>query len=120
MAAPPPPPDQASQSQKAPTPWVVIKSDSGGTTVNANFKDQAMQMTTDFAKVCPGIAVSILENTADYEVILNHVEKGLLNSSNQTTVAYKTGVVISQIKGGTIDSDAKKVCPIILADYAKR
>jgi hypothetical protein len=67
---------------------VVIKSDSGGTTVNANFKDQAMQMTTDFAKVCPGIAVSILENTADYEVILNHVEKGLLNSSNQTTVAY--------------------------------
>jgi len=119
VAPPQPQPAAQASQQKSPTPWVLIKSESGGTTVNAKDKDQAMQMATDFGKVCPGVAITVLADTADYEVILNHVETGLLSTSNQTTLAYKTGVVVTTTKG-TIDGDAKKLCPIILADYAKR
>jgi hypothetical protein len=50
---------------------------------------------------------------ADYTVLLNHIELGLLNRDNQFQIADKNGDLISHTKeGGSINGGVKKACQI--------
>ena len=50
---------------------------------------------------------------------MNHIESGF-HRENQIEVANAIGVLISNAKqGGSIESDFKKMCQAILADWAR-
>jgi hypothetical protein len=78
-----------------------------------------MEMSKDFEKDCPGTHITINQNAADYSVLLNHIEHGLVRD-NQIQVANKGGDLISRTKeGGSIRGNMKKACEAILADWSK-
>ena len=71
-------------------PRVFLQSVSHGNTWNAR-RDQSIEMAKDFEKHCPDTKVTLLQDKADYTVILNHIEVGLLYRDNQMEVADKNG-----------------------------
>lgn len=80
-----------------------------------------MEMSKDFEKDCPGVKITILQQMADYTVVLNHIEIGAFVRDNQIQVANKDGDLISKTKeGGSIEGGVKKACTLILADWAKK
>jgi len=79
-----------------------------------------MEMSKDFAKICPGVRVTINQQVADYTVILNHIELGLFARDNQMQVADKNGDLLKTREGGGIKGSVKNVCELILADWAKQ
>jgi hypothetical protein len=100
-------------------PRVFLQSASHGSNKNAA-RDQSMEMSKDFEKDCAGVKVTINQNAADYTVLLNHIEHGFTRD-NQIQVANRDGDLISKTKeGGSIASNVKKACGIILADWAKK
>ncbi len=99
-------------------PRVLLQSASHGNTWNAR-RDQSMEMGKDFEKVCPGVRVTINQQAADYTVLLNHIEVGLFARDNQMQVADKNGDLLETKEGGGIKGGVKKVCELILADWAK-
>jgi hypothetical protein len=101
------------------SPRVFLQSASKGTNRNAA-RDQSMEMSKDLEKDCPGVRVTIIQQAADYTVLLNHIEVGFARD-NQIQVANKDGDLISKTKeGGTIAGGLKKACALILADWAKK
>jgi hypothetical protein len=128
-AQPTPAPNQeptapAQQSaQNAPvakgSPRVFLQSASHGNTWNAR-RDQSMEMGKDFEKDCPGVRVTINQQMADYTVLLNHIEVGLIARDNQMQVADKNGDLLETKEGGGIKGGVKKVCELILSDWAKQ
>jgi hypothetical protein len=103
----------------ASVPRVFLQSASKGTNRNAA-RDQSMEMSKDMEKDCPGVQVTINQQMADYTVLLNHIEVGLVRD-NQIQVANKDGDLISKTKeGGSIAAGMKKACALMLADWAKR
>jgi hypothetical protein len=79
-----------------------------------------MEMSKDFEEVCPSVRVTISQQMADYTVILNHIEIGLLVRDNQFQLADKNGDLLSKTKeGGSIRGGVKKVCDIISANWTK-
>ena len=99
---------------------VYISSASKGSNRNTA-RDQSMEMAKDFEKNCPDVRITINQSAADYTVLLNHIEHGLLVRDNQIQVANKDGDLITRTKeGGSIKGGAKKACELILADWAKR
>jgi hypothetical protein len=83
-------------------------------------RDQSMEMSKDFEQDCLGVRVTINQQMADYTVLLNHIEVGLILRDNQIQIANKDGDLISRTKeGGSIRGDMKKACQIILADWAR-
>jgi hypothetical protein len=79
-----------------------------------------MEMSKDLEKGCPGVQVTILQQVADYTVLLNHIEAGFVRD-NQIQVANKEGDLISKTKeGGSIAAGMKRACTLIVADWAKR
>lgn len=123
----PPPPvggqgDPATAQQPAPLakPRVFLTSSSKGTNQNAA-RDQSMEMSKDFERDCPGVKISIIQQMADYTVLLNHIEVGMFVRDNQIQIANKDGDLISKTKeGGSIAGGVKKACEVILADWAKK
>ena len=100
-------------------PRVFLTSVSHGNQQNAA-RDQSMEMSKDFERDCPGIRISINQQMADYTVALNHIEVGFARD-NQFQVANKDGDLISKTKeGGSIAGGVKKVCALILEDWAKK
>jgi hypothetical protein len=100
------------------TPRVFLQAASKGTNWNAA-RDQAMEMSKDFERDCPGARVTINQQAADYVVLLNHIEVGLLARDNQVQVANRDGDLISRTKeGGSIAAGMKKACALIVADWA--
>src|SRR5580704_5483502 len=107
-------------AKPAGKPRVYISSASKGSNRNAD-RDQSMEVAKDFEKGCPDVRITISQNAADYTILLNHIEHGLLVRDNQIQVANKDGDLISTTKeGGSIKGDAKKACELILADWAKK
>jgi hypothetical protein len=101
-------------------PRVYLTSASKGNNRNSE-RDQSMEMSKDFERDCTGIKISINQQTADYTVVLNHIEVGLIVRDNQFQIANKDGDLIAKTKeGGSIAGGVKKACEIILEDWAKR
>lgn len=101
-------------------PRIFLQSASKGNNRNAA-RDQSMEMSKDFERDCTGVKISINQATADYTVILNHIEVGLLVRDNQFQVADKNGDLISKTKeGGSIAAGVKVACQAILNDWAKK
>jgi hypothetical protein len=118
----PPAPEQPTQDApvaKGQQPRVFLQSTSHGNTWNAR-RDQSMEMSKDFAKVCPGVRVTINQQVADYTVLLNHIELGLFARDNQVQVADKNGDLLKTREGGGIKGSVKNVCDLILADWARQ
>jgi hypothetical protein len=111
------------QNTPAPTrqglPRVFLQAASHGNTWNAR-RDQSMEMSKDFEKDCPGVRVTINQQVADYTVILNHIEVGLLARDNQLQVADKNGDLLQTKEGGGIKGGVKNVCALIHSDWAKQ
>lgn len=79
-----------------------------------------MEMSKDFEKDCPDVKLTVSQSAADYFMILNHIEKGW-SRDNQVQIANKDGDLISKTKeGGSISSNVKKACELILEDWAKK
>jgi hypothetical protein len=103
----------------ANAPRVFLQSASKGTNRNAA-RDQSMEMSKDLERDCAGVQITIIQQVADYTVLLNHIEAGFVRD-NQVQVANKEGDLISKTKeGGSIAAAMKKACTLILADWAKR
>jgi hypothetical protein len=111
-------PTQNSPTRQGP-PRVFLQAASHGNTWNAR-RDQSMEMSKDFEKDCPGVRVTINQQAADYTVILNHIEVGLLARDNQLQVADKNGDLLQTKEGGGIKGGVKNVCALILSDWAKQ
>jgi hypothetical protein len=85
-----------------------------------------MEMAKDFQKNCPDVKVTILQNAADYTVILNHIEVGAFGRDNQFQIANKEGDMLSGvrekngIKSGSIKGGVKAACDVILSDWKER
>jgi hypothetical protein len=80
-----------------------------------------MEMSKDFEKDCSGVRITINSQAADYTVLLNHIEIGLIVRDNQIQVANRDGDLISKTKeGGSIAAGVKRACALILDNWAKR
>jgi hypothetical protein len=106
-------------AQNKPQPRVFLQAASHGNTWNAH-RDQSMEMSKDFEKACTDVKVTINQQAADYTVILNHIEVGLLSRDNQIQVADKNGDLLKTKEGGSIKGSVKKACDLILADWNKQ
>jgi hypothetical protein len=96
---------------------VYLESKSKGGAWRAS-RDQSMEMSKDFEKNCPSVSVTINPNTADYTIILNHIEFGFTRN-NQIQIANRNGDLIARTKeGGSINGNVKKACGLILSDWA--
>jgi hypothetical protein len=75
-------------------PRVFLQSESHGNNWNAR-RDQSMEMSKDFLKVCPGVRMTINQQMADYTVALNHIEAGF-RRDNQIQVYEKDGDLLKK------------------------
>jgi hypothetical protein len=119
----PPPGNLQSPSESdhsSAKPRVYLSSASKGSNRNAE-RDQSMEMSKDLERDCPGVRITISSQAADYTILLNHIEHGLLIRDNQIQIANKDGDLISTTKeGGSIKGDVKKACAVIAADWSKK
>jgi hypothetical protein len=111
-------PAPGQQSKDRLLPRVFLQSASHGNTWAAR-RDQSMEMSKDFQKVCRGVRVTLNQQMADYTVLLNHIELDLFGRDNQMQIADKNGDLLETKEGGSIKGGVKKVCDLILADWAK-
>src|SRR6266478_2563044 len=105
-------------------PRVFLQAASHGNVWNAH-RDQSMEMAKDFQKDCPDVKVTILQSAADYTVLLNHIEVGLLGRDNQFQVANREGDMLALrekagLKSRSIVSGVKAACDLILSDWKSR
>jgi hypothetical protein len=112
------PPAQPASPDRG-TPRVFLQAASHGNTWNAR-RDQSMEMGKDFEKVCPSVRVTINQQAADYTVVLNHIEVGLLARDNQIEVADRNGDLLQTKEGGGIKGGVKNACVLIMSDWNKR
>lgn len=111
------------QPQPAPgppgKPRVFLQSASKGTNWMAA-RDQTMEMGKDLGGDCPDVQITLAQQNADYTILLNHIEMGLMRD-NQFQIADRNGDLISRTKeGGSIRNGMKKACAAILADWNKQ
>jgi hypothetical protein len=79
-----------------------------------------MEMSRDLERDCPDVKITINQQTADYIVLLNHIERGLLIRDNQIQVANREGDLITNTKeGGSIAGGMKRACMLILYDWSR-
>jgi hypothetical protein len=88
-------------------PRVFLQSASHGNTWNSR-RDQSMEMSNDFAKVCTGVRITVNQQAADYTVLLNHIELGLFARDNQMQVADKNSDLLETKEGGGIKGGVKR------------
>jgi hypothetical protein len=111
--------------ESQPQPRIFLQATSHGN-VWAARRDQSMEMAKDFAKNCPDVKVTILQNAADYTVILNHIEVGAFGRDNQFQVANREGDMLGGvrekggIKSGSINGGVKAACAAIMSDWQAR
>ena len=109
------------QEPTTPKPRVYLQSQSKGNSWAAR-RDQSMEMAKDFQKDCPDVIVTVLQEAADYTILLNHIEVGLLSRDNQVEVANRQGDMLrlhegAGIKSGSIRGSVEIACKIILEDW---
>jgi hypothetical protein len=86
------------------------------TTVDAH--DESIELSKDIREQCPGVIVTLKEDSADFFVMLNReskAKKGLLSKNSQVLVADKNGDVIWIKDVRQVKSAAKDVCSAILS-----
>lgn len=98
-------------------PRVLLHSQSYGNQTAA-LRDQSMEMAMDFSDVCPTVQVTINDQRADFTVMLNHIEVGLVGRDNQVQVYNKDGDLISGKEGGSIMDGVKGACALIATLWA--
>ena len=76
-------------------------------------------MAEDFERHCPDTKVTLLQDKADYTVILNHIELGLLCRDNQLEVADKNGDLLMTREKGGIKGGVTGVCAAILSELER-
>jgi hypothetical protein len=103
-------------AQTADRPRVLLRSQSYGT--QGALRDQSMEMATDLRKKCPIALVTINTETADFTVLLNHIEAGVLVRDNQFQVYNKDGDLVSGWEGGSIMGSVRSVCALITTEWA--
>lgn len=84
--------------------------------------DEAMQVTRDLQKDCPGVTVTLNQSAADYTVMLNRESKhnrGLLRTNSQIQVANRLGDILGTNATRTVGSASKEACQLILADWSE-
>lgn len=119
-AAPPAANSNTASMATGGKPRIFFQSKSSGNTWNA-VRDQSMEMGKDFDKDCPGAQITLAQQSADYTIVLSHIELGLMVRDNQVQVADRNGDLISKTKeGGSIRASMKKACEVIMADWAKK
>ena len=111
----------AGQQPITPKPRVYLQAQSKGNRWAAR-RDQSMEMAKDFQKDCPDVIVTILQEAADYTILLNHIEVGLLARDNQVQVANRQGDMLrlhegAGIKSGSIRGSVQIACKVILEDW---
>jgi hypothetical protein len=111
----------ASAQQQNNQPRVFLQSASKGNTWNAA-RDQSMEMAKDFQRDCPTVKITIAQNAADYTVLLNHIEVGLIVRDNQVQVADRNGDMLilhegTGIKSGSIKGSVRIACRMIMEDW---
>ena len=117
LAAQRPTPESVGPTPAANKPRVYLEAASKGTNQNAA-RDQSMEMSKDIEKDCPGIRVTIIQQMADYTILLNHIEVGVFIRDNQIQIANRDGDLVTRTReGGSINGDVKKACDLILADW---
>ena len=117
---PPQPQTQDASVGNRQQPRVFLQSSSHGNTWDSQ-RDQSMEMSKDFERNCPGVRVTVNQQMADYTVLLNHIEVGLVFRDNQIQVADKNGDLLTKTKeGGGFKGGVKKACEVILADWATK
>ena len=102
-------------------PRVFLQAASHGNVWNAH-RDQSMEMARDFQKDCPDVKITILQSAADYTVLLNHIEVGLIGRDNQFQIANREGDTLllrekAGLKSRSIVSGVKAACDLILSDW---
>jgi hypothetical protein len=102
------------------TPRAFLQSATNGTNWDGE-KDQSMKMSKELEKECPGVSVTLNRQKADYTILLNQMERGLIMRDYQLQVANNGGDLISKTnEGGSIASSMKRACSLILADWTNR
>lgn len=107
--------DQPAQDRSKPR--IYLESKSQGNVWRAK-RDQSIEMAKDFEARCPDTKVTIIQEKADYTVILNHIEVGAFGRNNQMEVADKNGDILTTHDKGGIKGGVKEMCKVILADWA--
>ena len=110
----------AQNSGTSTQPKVYLESASHGSQWNA-VRDQTIELTKDFQKEkeCSDIAVTTLQDKADYTLTLNHIEHGFVRD-NQIRLANAEGDVLFTKEGGSIAKNVKWACSIIVSDHGKQ
>ena len=103
----------AASAQATPRIRVFLGARSAGAAQVGTFRDQTMEMASDFAVDCPAVQITINETAADFTVQLNHIEAGLLIRNNQIAVYDKMGDLIGQREGSSIKKAVEAVCAMI-------
>jgi hypothetical protein len=103
--------------QSTDRPRVFLHSQSSGNNRNA-WRDQSMEMASDFGSVCPTVQITINDQKADFTVALNHIEMGLAVRDNQVQVYNKDGDLITGSEGGSIMDGVKGACALIITQWA--
>jgi ABC-type uncharacterized transport system YnjBCD substrate-binding protein len=111
----------AATAQDQPKVFIEASSAKNGTAIfgGGNARNQAIEMSKDFQKQCPEVKITIKQDAADYTVILNHLESGLIARDNQIEVADKDGSLITTREKGSIKNQTRFACELILNDFAK-
>lgn len=91
---------------------VFVQADSKGNNDRAA-RNQAMEIGKDLTRVCPEATVTIFQDKADFTILLNHIEHGLLFRDNQIQIYNKNGDLISGHEGGSIKGGVKGACAIM-------
>jgi hypothetical protein len=108
-----------SLAQVRETPKLYLEAKSVGSNWNA-FRDQSQEMAKDFAKNCPDVQVTTSKASADYEIVLNHIEAGLLFRDNQLAITDMFGNLLSTKEGGSIAKGVRGACALILSNWSNR
>ena len=78
--------------------------------------DESIELSKDLREECPGVVVTLKEDSADFVVMLNReskAKKGLLSKNSQVLVANRQGDVIWTKDVRQVTSAAKDACAAI-------
>ena len=80
--------------------------------------NQAMELSKEFSKQCPGAIVTLNATDADYTLGLNHeASHALIFKNNQVTVTNRRGDILTSNTSRAVSHSANDSCAAVLADW---
>jgi hypothetical protein len=101
-----------------PRPRLYLQAASTGNTW-ASLRNQSIEMSKDFGKICPDIQITLSQQAADYTIGLNHIEVGWIARNNQLQIATRNGDQLGVMEGGSIIANVKKACFLLLTHWTR-